>query len=91
MTDSKLIFGRHATASHRVARLERNGRLAALDACSICLRVCHNARWIDAETAIRAFRTYERPAAPRLRPALCDDCAQLIAERRGRAHLEEAA
>ena len=91
MTETRITFGRHAGASHRVARLQRNGQLTVLDACAVCLRVRHGARWIDVETAIRAFRTYEQPAVPRLRPALCDDCAQLIAERRGHTHLADAA
>ena len=50
--------------------------------CSLCLRVLLDSEWIDAERVIRAIRTYELGALPRLEPAICDICADSIFSRR---------
>jgi hypothetical protein len=47
-------------------------------ACSICLRVQVGSQWIEAEQVIRANRTHELAAVPRLQPAVCDVCADVI-------------
>ena len=54
-------------------------------ACSICLRVQVGSEWIEAEQVIRANRTHELAAVPRLHPAVCDSCADAISRRRARA------
>ena len=53
-------------------------------ACSLCLRVQHGSAWVEAEDVIRELRSYEFPAAPRLRPGMCDACADAILGRRAR-------
>ena len=60
----------------------------ALPTCSLCLRVRRGSDWIAAEDVIRELRSYELPLAPHLEPAVCDDCAGEIFDRRARA--EEA-
>jgi hypothetical protein len=90
MTDNAVTFSRHSVRSSAVARLPRM-EPATFDACSICLRVRHDSRWVEAETAIRAFRSFEHAATPRLRPAICDRCASAIALRRSRDHIARAA
>jgi len=57
-------------------------------ACSICLRVKVGSTWIEAEQVIRANRTHELAAVPRLDPAVCDVCADEILSRRAAAHDE---
>jgi hypothetical protein len=57
---------------------------AELVACSICLRAQHAGGWIEAEQAIRELRTYDLREPVHLKPALCDECRDEIAERRGR-------
>jgi hypothetical protein len=68
-----------------VIRLPRS-EPAELDACSICLRVRHDEQWIEADTAMRLWRSYEYAAPPRLLPAICDRCAAQIALRRSDHH-----
>jgi hypothetical protein len=87
MTDSPLKFA-PPTA---VADLPRTQEPVTIDACSLCLRVHHDSHWIEAETAIRAFRTFELAAPPRLRPAVCDTCANVIAQRRSHGRIARAA
>lgn len=56
-------------------------------ACSSCLRVQRGSTWVEAEDVIRELRSYELPAAPRIRPGLCDRCrAALDARRRAGRH-----
>ena len=50
--------------------------------CSMCLRVPRGSEWLDAERVIHEIRSYELEAPPRLRPALCDVCAESIHRRR---------
>lgn len=50
--------------------------------CSMCLRVLRGSEWLDAERVIHELRSYELEAPPRLRPALCDGCAESIHRRR---------
>jgi len=50
--------------------------------CSMCLRVLRGSEWIEAERVIHEIRSYELEAPPRLRPALCDVCAESIHSRR---------
>jgi hypothetical protein len=50
--------------------------------CSICLRVHRGSEWVEAERVIRELRSYELEAPPRLRSAVCDDCAESILSRR---------
>jgi hypothetical protein len=54
----------------------------SLTACSLCLRVRNEGRWIEADRAIRRLRTYELPTPVRLAPGVCDRCADVIARRR---------
>jgi hypothetical protein len=62
--------------------------VAGLVTCSICLSVHRAAGWISAEEAIRELRTYDQREPVQLRPGICDDCSDEIAERRehGRGH-----
>ena len=55
-----------------------------LVACSLCLRVQRSSGWVEAEDVIRELRSYEFPAAPRLRPGMCDACADAILGLRAR-------
>ena len=48
----------------------------------MCLRVLRGSEWIEAERVIHEIRSYELEAPPRLRPALCDACAESIHRRR---------
>jgi hypothetical protein len=50
--------------------------------CSICLRVHRGSEWLEAESVIKEIRSYELQAPPRLRSAVCDDCAESIFGRR---------
>jgi NMD protein affecting ribosome stability and mRNA decay len=50
--------------------------------CSICLRVRIGSDWVEAERVIRELRSYELEAPPRLRSAVCEDCAESIFSRR---------
>jgi hypothetical protein len=52
-----------------------------LIACSICLRVRRGSEWLDAEHIIRDIKTYD-DELPRLRGAVCDDCAAAAISRR---------
>jgi hypothetical protein len=52
--------------------------------CSLCLSVQRGSAWVEAEDVIRELRSYEFPAAPRLRPGMCDACADAILGRRAR-------
>jgi hypothetical protein len=63
----------------------------SLVSCSICLRVLRGSEWIEAERAIRALRSYELAAPPRLEPGLCDACAESISRRRARVGASIAA
>jgi hypothetical protein len=56
----------------------------ALTACSVCLRVLHGNDWVDAETVIRQFRSFDLGTTPRLKPALCGGCVRSLRERRAR-------
>jgi hypothetical protein len=49
--------------------------------CSICLRVRRGSEWLEAERVIRDTVSYEGEL-PRLRGAVCDDCAKAILRRR---------
>ena len=53
-------------------------------ACSLCLRVQRGSAWVEAEDVIKEVRSYEFPAAPHLRPGMCDACADAILGRRAR-------
>jgi hypothetical protein len=52
-----------------------------LIACSVCLRVRRGSVWIAAEHVIRYIKSYDGEL-PRLRGAVCDDCAEAISRRR---------
>ena len=52
-----------------------------LTTCSICLRVQRGSEWLDAEHIIRDIKSYDEDL-PRLRGAVCDDCAEAISRRR---------
>jgi hypothetical protein len=58
-----------------------------LTTCSLCLRVLSKGQWLEAERVIREIRSYELAAPPRLRAAVCENCAESIFSRR--AHHEE--
>ena len=49
--------------------------------CSLCLRVQRGAEWFPAERVIREIKSYD-DELPRLRAAVCDDCAEAISRRR---------
>jgi hypothetical protein len=70
----------------RVLRFRRKPLLTEsatdLIACSLCLRVLRGSEWVEAERVIRAIRSYELDAPPRLHPAVCDFCAESILSRR---------
>jgi hypothetical protein len=51
--------------------------------------VLDGSTWIDVERAIAKLRSFELPAPPPLRPALCDRCTESI--RRRRAHVQDLA
>jgi hypothetical protein len=53
--------------------------------CSSCLRVRSGSGWIEAEQVIKELRSYELEAPPRLRPAVCEPCAESILNRRAEA------
>ena len=53
-----------------------------LVACALCLRVQRGSAWAEAEDVIRELRSYELPAAPPLKPGLCEACADAIFDRR---------
>ena len=53
----------------------------ALSTCSICLRVRRGSEWVDAEHVIRDMKSYDSDL-PRLRSAVCDECADAIFRRR---------
>jgi hypothetical protein len=57
----------------------------ALITCSMCLRVLRGSEWIEAERVIDEIRSYELEAPPRLRPGLCDFCAESILSCRAQA------
>jgi len=50
--------------------------------CSRCLRVERGSSWVEAEEIIKELRTYELVDPPRLRPGVCDHCAEAIAAAR---------
>jgi hypothetical protein len=77
--------------AHAIALLPRHNPASTFDACSICLRVREDSRWIDAAAAIRLSRSFENDMAPRLRPGVCDECAAAISLRRGRRPALKAA
>jgi hypothetical protein len=66
-------------------------RRPALVTCSLCLRVLRDTGWTEAEAVIRELRSYELRAAPRLKPAVCDDCDDAIIDRRAQAGVAVAA
>jgi len=53
--------------------------------CSLCLRVRRGSAWIEPEDVITALRSYELESPPNLLPAICDDCADAIFDRRARS------
>ena len=53
-----------------------------LTTCTLCLRVLRGKQWLQAEVVIRELRSYDQAAPPRLRSAICDDCAESILSRR---------
>jgi hypothetical protein len=59
--------------------------------CSMCLRVLRGSEWLEAERVIHEIRSYELEAPPRLRPALCDVCADSIQRRRAEVAEQVAA
>jgi hypothetical protein len=63
---------------------------AGLVTCSICLRVQRESGWVSADEAIRELRTYELQEPLRLSPAVCDDCRENLAERRGHSFAQAA-
>ena len=56
-----------------------------LTTCSVCLRVLHDAEWIEAERAITLLRSFALPVPPRLDSAVCDHCLESIRRRRALA------
>jgi hypothetical protein len=58
-----------------------------LTTCSVCLRAQRGAEWIDVEQVIRERRSFVLEVPPRLEPALCPRCTEVL--RRRRAHARE--
>jgi hypothetical protein len=63
----------------------------SLITCSLCLRVRRGSEWMEAEHVIGEIRSYDLDAAPRLRPAICDACAEAIVSRRAEERERAAA
>jgi hypothetical protein len=63
----------------------------SFETCSICLSVLHNERWLEADEAIRALRTFERRSVPHLKDGLCDRCETDVRRRRLRVPEQAAA
>jgi hypothetical protein len=53
-----------------------------LTACSLCLRVMRDGRWVEAQTAIGELRSFEQQEPPRFKPALCPACEASLKARR---------
>jgi hypothetical protein len=53
-----------------------------LTTCSLCLRVLRGAEWIEVEQVIRERRSFVLQVSPRLEPALCPRCTELLQRRR---------
>lgn len=51
-------------------------------ACSVCLSVLHDGRWVAAEEAIRTLRTFEGADVARLKEGLCECCETALRRRR---------
>jgi hypothetical protein len=71
------------------SRSDRSDVQSSLIACSRCLRVLRDERWLRAETAIWELRTFEDASPPRFEAVLCPLCSFSIRLRRAqpRAHL----
>jgi hypothetical protein len=69
----------------------RRDSSAELVTCSLCLRVRRGRKWLEAERVISELRSFELASPPRLQPGVCDDCAELIFERRARRAEEPVA
>lgn len=67
------------------------GPKATFTVCSICLCVRRGADWIEATHVIRQIRSYESDAPPRLRPGICEQCAEPILRRRAESQQSLAA
>ena len=91
MTDNTVTASRREVAAHALTLLPEVEQSPGFEACSICLRVRDESRWVDAAAAIRSSRSFERDSAPRLRPAVCDHCADAIALRRDSPPIARAA
>jgi len=91
MTETSLTLTSQLEPRHGVARLPRVHEVAVLDACSICLSVRYESRWIEPGIAIRAMRTFELDSPPRLQPAICERCAAALSSQRSRAEIARAA
>jgi hypothetical protein len=63
---------------------------AGLVTCSICLRVQRESGWVSADEAIRELRTFELGEPLHLAPAVCDECRDDLAERRGHSFAKAA-
>jgi hypothetical protein len=68
------MSGRRQHDEYHVIPLRFARRQTSLVTCSVCLRVHDAGGWIDAEEAIRRFRTFEHEHVVRLGGALCDRC-----------------
>ena len=66
-------------------------RSQRLVACSVCLRVRKDGRWIEVDEAIRQLRTFESEQVVRLAGALCDRCEAELRLRRQSGSEELAA
>jgi hypothetical protein len=67
----------------------RNDSQTEFTVCSLCLRVLRGSDWIEAERVISEVHSYESEAAPRLKSAVCDLCAESIFSRRAQAQVGE--
>jgi hypothetical protein len=62
-----------------------------LTTCSLCLRVLRGDEWIKVEQVIRERRSFVLQVSPRLEPALCPHCTEVLRRRRAQARERIAA
>src|SRR5258705_8554583 len=78
----------HERVSPRVgAPMPRETGELNLIACSRCLRVLRDGKWVHAETVIRELHSFEHDAPPRFAPVLCPICSLSIHLRRAQARV----
>jgi hypothetical protein len=80
------IPGAHA-ASGAASRRHGDEVPASLIACSRCLRVLRDEKWVRAETVIGELRTFQCGAPPHFEAVLCPLCSSSLRLYRGAARV----